>query len=262
GFERCTGERVVTMDADLQNPPEEIPRLLARLDDGFDVVYGRPVEPMHDRGRVLASRVTKSVLQGAMGAEAASAISSFRAFRTELREAFAAAHGSYVNIDVFLSWASSSFGAVDVRHDRRAHGESNYTFRRLVTHAVNMVTGYSVAPLRFASLVGFSFFLFGIAVLGYVLIRYAANHFESVPGFPFLASIVAIFSGAQLFAVGVIGEYLARMHFRMLDKPTYAIRDIRRGEDAGAGVGVAPQLDGAAITGRRVRDDEPTVLRG
>jgi undecaprenyl-phosphate 4-deoxy-4-formamido-L-arabinose transferase len=86
-----------------------------------------------------------------------------------------------------------------------------------------MLTGFSTFPLQLASLTGFGFTLFGIGVLSYVLIRYLVQG-SVVPGFAFLASVIAIFSGAQLFALGIIGEYLARMHFRMMERPTYAVR--------------------------------------
>jgi undecaprenyl-phosphate 4-deoxy-4-formamido-L-arabinose transferase len=110
-----------------------------------------------------------------------------------------------------------------MRHDLRQVGRSHYTFRKLVTHALNMMTGFSTLPLQFASLVGFAFTLFGIGVLVYVVGRYLI-HGTTVPGFPFLASVIAIFSGAQLFALGIIGEYLARMHFRMMERPTYSVQ--------------------------------------
>ena len=86
-----------------------------------------------------------------------------------------------------------------------------------------MMTGFTTLPLQLASLMGFGFTLFGIFVLAYVLLRYFL-HGSPVPGFPFLASIVAVFSGAQLFALGIIGEYLARMHFRTMQKPPYVVR--------------------------------------
>ena len=111
-----------------------------------------------------------------------------------------------------------------MKHAARKQGTSGYTFRKLLTHAMNMMTGFSTLPLQFASVVGFVFTLFGIGVLIYVVGRYFLNG-GSVPGFPFLASIVAIFSGAQLFALGIIGEYLARMHFRSMQKPPYVVRD-------------------------------------
>jgi undecaprenyl-phosphate 4-deoxy-4-formamido-L-arabinose transferase len=95
---------------------------------------------------------------------------------------------------------------------------------KLLTHAFNMMTGFSVIPLQMASFLGFGFALFGLAVFLYVVGRYFILGY-SVPGFPFLASIIAIFSGAQLLALGIIGEYLSRMHFRMMERPTYTVKE-------------------------------------
>lgn len=217
-------EVVVTLDDDLQHPPEEIPKLLAKLEQDFDVVYGSPAQERHGLLRDLASRVTKFALQKAMGVDVARHVSAFRALRSELRPAFAGYKGQFVSIDVLLTWSTTRFASVEVRHDPRLEGLSNYTLRKLFTHTMNMLTGFSVFPLQLASLTGFLFTLFGIAVLVYVLLAYLL-HGSAVPGFPFLASVVAIFSGAQLFAIGIIGEYLARMHFRMMDRPSYALRE-------------------------------------
>jgi undecaprenyl-phosphate 4-deoxy-4-formamido-L-arabinose transferase len=116
-----------------------------------------------------------------------------------------------------------------VRHEPRAVGESNYTFRKLMVHAMNMVTGFSTWPLQVASFVGFAFTVVGVLILLFVVGRYIFDPAaRQVAGFPFLASVIAIFSGAQLFALGVIGEYLARLHFRTMDRPTYAVRQQTR----------------------------------
>ncbi len=129
-----------------------------------------------------------------------------------------------MNIDVLLTWGTDRFTSVPVRHDPRFAGESHYTFRKLMVHAINMMTGFSVLPLQIASWMGFAFALFGGLVLIYVIGRYLIQG-GSVPGFPFLASTIAIFSGVQLFALGIIGEYLSRMHFRLMDRPSYLIRN-------------------------------------
>lgn len=223
GIRAARYEIIVTMDDDLQHPPEEVPKLLAKLAEGYDVVYGTPLKPPHGFWRNLASRLTKLALQGAMGAETARHVSAFRAFRTQVRQAFAGYHGPFVSIDVLLTWGTTRFAAVAVRHDPRPIGSSHYTFGKLVTHALNMMTGFSTLPLQLASVIGFAFSLFGLGVLVYVVGRYLIQG-GSVPGFPFLASTIAIFSGAQLLALGIIGEYLARMHFRMMERPTYTIR--------------------------------------
>ena len=224
GIRTSRYEVVVTLDDDLQNPPEEIPVLLERLADGFDVVYGQPVSEQHGFWRDRASQITKLVLQRSMGSEVARQVSAFRAFRTALRDAFADYRGTFVSIDVLLTWATTRFAAIRVEHMPRKVGTSNYTMRQLITHALNMVTGFTSLPLQLASMTGFVCTVFGILVLAWVLGRTLIFGI-AVPGFAFLASIVAIFSGAQLFGIGIIGEYLSRIHARALDRPVYVVRD-------------------------------------
>lgn len=214
---------VVTMDDDLQHPAETIPVLLAKLDEGWDVVYGAPEKRAHGFWRNAASVITKIALQNAMGADSARGVSALRAFRTTLRSAFADYRGPYVSLDVLLTWGTTRFASIRVRHDARRGGVSNYSMFSLVRHALNMVTGFSTAPLQLASLVGFTFTLVGMVVMLWVIGRYLAGG-GSVPGFPFLASIIAIFAGAQLFALGIIGEYVARVHLRTMERPTYVVR--------------------------------------
>lgn len=223
GIRAAKYETIVTIDDDLQNPPEEISKLLTKLDEGYDVVYGTPLKERHDLWRSIASQVTKLALQSTMGIETARQVSAFRAFRSYLRNAFQNYQSPFVSIDVLLTWGTNRFTSVPVRHEERKYGVSNYTFRKLVVHALNMITGFSVLPLRLASLIGFGFALFGGLVLVYVVGRYLIQG-GVVPGFAFLASTIAIFSGVQLFALGIIGEYLARMYYRLMDRPSYVIK--------------------------------------
>lgn len=223
GIRSVTHAITVTMDDDLQHAPEDIPQLLAAL-GRQDVVYGTPAQQPHGCARNLAARLTKFALRGSMGKEHAAAVSAFRAFRTGLRDKFADYRSPHVSIDVLLAWSTNRFTSVAVAHAPRRHGRSNYTFSTLLTHALTMLTAFSTFPLQLASWIGLALTVFGVAVLGYVLVRYVVEGI-SVPGFPFLASIIALFSGAQLFALGIIGEYLARMHFRTLGRPAYAVRE-------------------------------------
>ena len=186
------------------------------------MVYGAPKAEQNGLVRALASRITRLALSAAVGRDVAKNVSAFRVFPTQLREAFAAYQSPFVSIDVLLTWATTRFGATTVAFRPRHSGSSNYTFTKLVRHAFDMMTGFSTAPLQLASLIGFTCTLFGLAVFIYVFVRFCLE--GSVPGFPFLASIIAIFSGAQLFALGVIGEYLARMHFRSMKRPAYVVR--------------------------------------
>jgi glycosyltransferase involved in cell wall biosynthesis len=224
GLRHARGAYVITMDDDLQNPPEELPKLLKGFSTGADVVYGAPEQASHGFGRRLSSRITRFVLKEAMGADGAEKVSPYRAFRASLRDGFADVRGPAINLDVLLSWSTTRYHRVTVQHDKRQFGRSNYTGVRLVRHAFNLLTGFSTQPLRFASWTGFVFTIFGFGVLVYVLVRYVETG-GVVPGFAFLASIVSIFAGAQLFTLGVIGEYLARMYQKMMERPSYVVRE-------------------------------------
>ena len=222
GVRASKGQVIVTMDDDLQHPPDQLPLLLEALKGGADLVYGTALAQPHERWRNVTSVLGKAILATVFGASIARQISAFRAFRGSLRRLFQDYRCPDVSLDVLLSWGAVRVASVRVRHDARRHGASNYTFRRLLLHWLNMVTGFSTWPLRAASLLGFAFLLFGLGVLAWVLGRYLVLG-TSVPGFPFLACIIAIFSGVQLFSLGVIGEYLARLFVRQLDRPPYVI---------------------------------------
>jgi glycosyltransferase involved in cell wall biosynthesis len=222
GIRQAQHPLIITMDDDLQHPPDQIPALIDALTPELNVVYGCPTEEVHGLARNLASVVTKLTLQNATGTKIARRVSAFRIFRTSLRDAFQDYNHPYVNIDVLLTWGTNRFGCVQVRRDERKIGESTYTLRKLIQHTFNMLTGFSDLPLKIASIIGFVLTFFGIGILFYVLGRYFWEG-TSVPGFPFLASVIAIFSGAQLFAIGIIGEYLARIHFRSMNKPAYTL---------------------------------------
>ena len=215
---------IVTIDDDLQNPPEEIPKLIEELNRGHDVVYGVPLAEQHGLWRDAASRLTKIGLQSAMGAETARNVSAFRAFRKNVRKAFRHYDGPFVSIDVLLTWGTKRFGSVRVLHEARQLGASNYTFVKLARHAIDLITGFTTLPLRVATLIGFAFCLFGGGVLVFVMGRYFLDG-STVPGFSFLASLISIFSGAQLCALGIIGEYLGRMHCRTMGIPSAVVRD-------------------------------------
>jgi undecaprenyl-phosphate 4-deoxy-4-formamido-L-arabinose transferase len=224
GIRAAKHEICVTMDDDGQHAATDIPKLLAKLDEGFEVVYGAPLEQKHGLLRDIASVLTKAALQNIMNAESARNVSAFRMFYTRLREAFVDVRGATISIDVLLTWGSTKFGVLKVAHRPRIQGESQYSFRRLFQHAMNMMTGYSTLPLRISSGIGFILTLFGAVVFMYTFIRYLIFG-GVVPGFTFLASMISVFSGAQLFALGIMGEYLGRMHYRLMDKPSYTIAE-------------------------------------
>ena len=224
GIRAARHDVVITMDDDLQHPVSEIAPLLAALGPDVDVVYGAPQDEQHGLLRNAASRLTKLALASAMGAETARNVSAFRAFRTRLRDGFCDYRSPTVSIDVLLTWTTARFTTIKVRHDPRSAGVSGYKVTRLIRYAIDLMTGFSTLPLQISSFIGFALVLFGVVILAWVVANFLINGSE-VPGFAFLASVIAIFSGAQLFALGIIGEYLARMHFRTMDRPTYLVSE-------------------------------------
>lgn len=225
GIRAAQHDVIITMDDDRQHPPAEIPALLKKIEAGADVVYGFAASKQHDTGRNLGSGAIRLALSVVMGVDNARYASSFRAFRTYLRDAFTHYHSPNVSLDVLLSWGTRRFDVAFVNHRSRAEGESTYNFRKLVSLALTMLTGFSALPLRLASYMGFLLTFFGFVLLIYIIpVRLWLLGYD-VPGFTFLASMISLFSGVQMFTIGIIGEYLARMHFRLMNKPPYVVRE-------------------------------------
>jgi len=231
GIRAARHARIVTLDDDLQHPPEAIPALLAELDRGADVAYGTPSERPHSAPRRLASWAIHALLAGVLGSEVSRHSSPFRAFRTGVRDAFDHYEGSFVTIDALLTWGAGRVARVPVEHAPRKHGRSNYTPARLLRHAFHTVTNFSVRPLQFASVLGFAFTVIGFSATCYALGFYKLRGL-SVPPDTFVFAVVCFFSGVQLFTLGIIGEYLARVHLRTMRRPSYVVR--RETGEAGA----------------------------
>jgi undecaprenyl-phosphate 4-deoxy-4-formamido-L-arabinose transferase len=221
GIRAACHEFIFVMDDDLQNPPEEMPKLLAKLNEGYDVIYGVARKRQQAWFKNLVSRILKRSIAYIMGQNAVRDIGAFKVFRADLRKSFESFSGPDVLVDVLLSWGTNRFASVVVEESPRKVGKSNYNFMKLVKVSLLVLTSYTTIPLRFASILGFVFTIFGFFILLYVLVTYFTA--GSVQGFPFLSSIVAIFSGAQLFALGIIGEYLARLFERSSGRKTYVV---------------------------------------
>lgn len=256
GIRAARHEVTVTMDDDLQHPPEELPKLIAALTDDVDLVYGVAEQEEHNALRNVTSRMVKVGLSSTMGVRNARDVSAFRAFRTFLRDGFEAVDGPHVSVDVALSWATTRTTAVPVRMAERVDGRSGYTFRTLVRHTLNMVLGYSVAPLRMVTYLGLVVGVGGVLIAVKVMWLYYRGE-TTVAGFTTLACLVALFSSAQLVAMGVLGEYVGRIHSRGIGRPTYLVRDrtgpATTGTNDGDGDAVPDPL--VSVDGRRTLEE-------
>lgn len=216
-------EVIVTMDDDLQHRPDQVRSLLLPIAaDEADLVYGVAREEEHGLLRSAASRATKRMLQ-VSGVPRAEDVSAFRAMRARLRDGFSDVRDPYISLDVLLSWTTTAVAAVPVAMEQRAAGRSGYTLRSLVRHAMNMVTGYSNVPLRIVTWLGMITACIGVVLGVVVIVKFAVGD-TTVAGFTTIAAMVALFSGAQMLSLGVIGEYLGRMHTRSMGRPAFVVK--------------------------------------
>lgn len=224
GIRKATGNIIVTMDDDLQHIPNDVPKLLSALTSEYDLIYGVSSKEEHSWFRNAASQTYKWIAEHLLGMQDARNITAFRAFRRELASGFYQTEDPFAPLDVLLSWTTTKVGTQEVEMREREDGVSGYSFRKLVSHAINAVTGYSTKPLRIVTILGLA--TFGISALFLIglVIKYL-NGDISVAGYPSLAIMIALFSGTQLLSLGVMGEYLGRLHIRSMGKPRYVIRD-------------------------------------
>jgi glycosyltransferase involved in cell wall biosynthesis len=222
GIAQANGGWIVTIDDDLESRPEDIILLLDEASKGHDIVYGIFEQRRHAVWRNLSSSLVRWLfvkIIPSLNYE----YTSFRVIRREIAKELVKFESPFPFIDGYLSWLSNRCSSVVVSHNYRLHGRSNYSFRKLIVHAMNIVVSFSDIPLRIASYVGFLSFLAGFGWMLFILLRYLFVGI-SVSGFASLMIATLFFSGTQLLMLGVFGEYLGRINFKTSKKPLYLIR--------------------------------------
>jgi polyisoprenyl-phosphate glycosyltransferase len=226
GLAHASGEIVITIDQDLQNPPEEVPQMVEKLREGFDVVYAIPQERAHNAFRNLTSEFSKWIGRQIFSTSQNGNFSSFRAMRQWLVAELVQYNSGYIYLDGLINWTTVNVGSIRVRNDRTDAG-SQYSFSRLVTHGLNLVVNFSIKPLQIASLVGALFALLGLlAALYIILAKFIYN--MPVQGWASLMVTVLVMGGVQIAFLGLIGEYIGRILMNSNRSPKYIIRDARR----------------------------------
>ncbi len=223
GFDFAQGEKIITLDADLQNPPEEISKLLSKLDEGYDIIFGVFPEgehsPFRKMGSLFANWVRSKILPGST-----SRVSTFRAIRSEVIKHLSSFSERSKFLDGLLCWTGFRIGTVEVKHLKRERGKTKYGFFRLVGLWFDMVTSFTNIPLRIATLSGILLGVSALLLALFYLIRYLLYGF-GVPGFATIVILILVFSAIQLFCLGIMGEYVGRMHQEVKNRPEYIVRD-------------------------------------
>ena len=217
---------IVTLDDDLQHPPEEIMTLINEIENNsnIDLVWAIPFRQNHSLLRKLFVNTTKYILMHSFDVNHALNFSSFRLFKTSLRSSFERYNGTWAHVDLLLSWATNSISSVKINHHLRLNGSSSYNLMMLINHTLNLLIGFSSLPLRISILVGFLFAILSFFILIYLLCL-KIIYGSVVPGFLFIASLITFFFGFQFLFLGIIGEYISRIHIGVLGQTSYHVRE-------------------------------------
>jgi glycosyltransferase involved in cell wall biosynthesis len=216
------GRWLVQMDGDLQHPPEEIPRLIAKKNEGYDVVYGVREGRQDTLFRVAASRTMQWGMRSMMEIELPEDVSTFRLMSAPIARLVAALPERRKFFSALLVWSGARIGTVRVKHEARHAGATHYNFTKLLNHTFDLIVGFSSKPLRYIGTLGFLFALVGLGLGGWVIARKLLWDYGLI-GWPSLFAAVVILGGVQLIATSVIGEYIARIYVQAQARPLYNI---------------------------------------
>ena len=233
-FSVARGQVIVTMDADLQNPPEEIPALVAKIEEGFDVVGGwRQHRTDNDSFlRTMPSRIVNAITRITTGVKLHDYGCMLRAYRREIVDAMLLCKERSSFIPALANSFAKRIAEVPVGHAERAAGDSKYGFWRLINLQFDLLTSFSLLPLQMLSVLGVLISALGIG-FGIFLLIYRLLHPEgTVQGVFTLFAILFIFVGAQFLAFGLLGEYIGRIYQEVRDRPRYVVKKHHRTPDA------------------------------
>src|ERR1019366_1895576 len=216
------GGWLIQMDGDLQHPPEEIPRLIAKKDEGYDVVYGVRQKRQDAMFRVAASRVMQWTMRSMMEIELPDDVSTFRLMSAPIARLVAALPERRKFFSALLVWSGARIGTVNVSHAPRHTGATHYGFTKLLNHTFDLIVGFSSKPLRYIGTMGFVFAMVGLGLGVWVIARKLLWDYGLI-GWPSLFAAVVILGGMQLIATSVIGEYIARIYVQAQARPLYNI---------------------------------------
>lgn len=214
---------VLTMDDDGQHQAESILALQNAMNDEIDIVYGVAMTEEHGLFRSFASRSLKTVLFHFLGATNAKEISALRLFRKSLLDNIDLENLAIGVIDVALQWNTTRIVSVPVQMLKRRKGLSNYRFSDLVRFAISMTVNYSVKPLQIALMTGLFTFIVSFSLTIFFLVQYF-NGKISVAGFSTITVIITSLASVQLMTLGILGEYVGRIHQKTIGKPHFTVR--------------------------------------
>lgn len=221
GFARTRGEVVITLDDDLQQPPEEIPKLVRAIEGGAEVVFGIPKDKKHPGLRNLGSAFVQVTFQRTFSTAARP--TAFRGIARRVVDEVVNFDKSHIYLDGLFAWVTNSIVEVEVEHLPRERGESGYSVRKLLALTLNFVTNSSLKPLQYSSVMGLVLSLIALSLAAYLVVRYFVVGIP-VAGYASLFVLISLLGGIQLLSLGIIGEYIGRILMNSNGKPAFSVR--------------------------------------
>ena len=243
GFEQCKGDLAITLDADLQNPPEEIPRLVTLAEQGYDVIGTVRGNRQDSALRRWPSKLINLAVQRSTGVAMTDYGCMLRAYRRSIVDAMLACRERSTFIPILANSFARHTTEVQVMHAEREHGESKYSAMKLINLMFDLVTCMTTTPLRLLSIIGFSMAFLGVLfatlliVLRLIFGAPWAGHGTFV-----LFAVLFVFTGGQFIGMGLLGEYLGRMYSDVRARPRFFIEKVVRSQP----VSVTPKVDAPA----------------
>ena len=225
GFRQSRGDIVVQIDSDLQNPPEEIKRLLGAFTDEVDLVVTVPRKRRDSSLRILGSKVLHSLAQALFGNRFKLNLSSFRAMRRSVIEKIDQCQDRSRYMAVLMSWMAVPTVHVEVDHHLRKTGQTKYGILPLLRLTWDLITGYSNFPLRLVTYLGLLGAGLGFAIMMFLLYQRLVAGIL-IEGFVVLSAVFSFFTGVQLLSIGFLGEYLGRVHLQIQNRPDYIVHKV------------------------------------
>jgi glycosyltransferase involved in cell wall biosynthesis len=227
GLNVCRGALVFVIDADLQDPPELLPRMVEKIEQGFDVVYGqRGVRHGESLFKRTSASVFYRILDHLIDIPIPRDTGDFRLMTRRVVDVLNSMPERARFIRGIVSWIGFNQTGIAYERDKRFAGESHYPLGKMISLAIDGITGFSTAPLRLASHFGMVFGVAGFAMLGWVALSFMRH--GTVTGWASIMALILVMGSVQLFILGVIGEYIGRMYMESKQRPQFVIQEIRR----------------------------------
>jgi glycosyltransferase involved in cell wall biosynthesis len=224
GLQQCLGAVIVIMDDDLQHSPKYIPSFLEAINEGFDVCYSRFGSVKQKKWKIFGSKFNNLIANFLLDKPKDLYLSPFKAISRNICNLIICYDGPYPYVDGLILLHTDSINVIDVEHQERYCGKSNYSFRKSLSLWIMMATGFSVKPLRLATFFGFYISIAAFLFIIYLIMSKLLFDID-VKGWTSLAVISLFMGGVQLIALGIIGEYMGRSYLKLNGKPQAIIKD-------------------------------------